>query len=159
MELILWRHAEAKPGLPDETRALNAKGKKQALRMAAWLDANLPDNCRILVSPTKRTVQTAESLQRKYRIVPEIGPDADPSSILAAANWPNSKEAVLVIGHQPTLGRTAALLIAGLEQDWRIRRGNVWWIAQRQRGESEKSNFLRAVITPEFILPGLPDKS
>ncbi len=41
MDLILWRHAEAEkanPGSDDLTRALTAKGEKQATRMAAWLD-------------------------------------------------------------------------------------------------------------------------
>jgi phosphohistidine phosphatase len=30
MELILWRHAEAEDGYPDEERALTAKGQEQA---------------------------------------------------------------------------------------------------------------------------------
>jgi phosphohistidine phosphatase len=153
MELILWRHAEAKQGLPDETRALNAKGRKQAAKMASWLDANLPQSCKILVSPSLRTVQTAEALGRKFRIHPDLGTDADPASILAAANWPDAKETALIIGHQPALGQIAARLIAGVEQDWRIRRGNVWWIAQRERGESSENGiFLRAVVSPDLML-------
>ena len=59
MELILWRHAEAEMGEPDEGRALTAKGHKQAWKMAEWLDHNLPNSCKILVSPATRTVQTA----------------------------------------------------------------------------------------------------
>jgi len=38
MELILWRHAEAEPGEPDDARALTGKGHKQAWKMAEWLD-------------------------------------------------------------------------------------------------------------------------
>ncbi len=149
MELILWRHAEAKPGLPDEKRPLNTKGRKQAEKMAHWLDANLPDSCKILVSPTVRTVQTAEALGRKFRIHPGLGPDSDAEAILSVANWPDAKESVLIVGHQPALGQIASLLIAGVQQDWRIRRGNVWWIAQRERGESTESGiFLRTVIAP-----------
>ncbi len=49
MDLILWRHCEAEPGEPDLGRRLTSKGVKQAERMAAWLDAHLPDTCRILV--------------------------------------------------------------------------------------------------------------
>ncbi len=153
MDLILWRHAEAKRGLPDEVRALNTKGRKQASQMAVWLDANLPENCRILVSPATRTVQTAESLGRKFRTHPDLGPGASPEAILAAANWPNSRKTVLVVGHQPALGQIAAMLIAGLPQDWRIRRGSVWWIAQRERGETVNNAYLRAVISPELIAP------
>ena len=61
MELILWRHAEAEIGEPDAGRVLTAKGHKQAWKMAEWFDANLPDRCRILVSPATRAVQTAEA--------------------------------------------------------------------------------------------------
>ena len=60
MDLILWRHAQAEVGEPDEGRALTQQGRKQAARMAAWLDRSLPNGCRILCSPTMRTVQTAE---------------------------------------------------------------------------------------------------
>ena len=92
MELILWRHAEAEPGEPDAARALTAKGHKQALKMAEWLDRTLPNGCRILVSPTRRTVQTAEALNRKFKILPELGPATTPAIILHAAHWPDSRE-------------------------------------------------------------------
>ena len=78
MELILWRHAEAEAGEPDDARALTGKGHKQALKMAEWLDRILPNGCKILVSPTMRTVQTAEALGRKFKILPELGPDSPP---------------------------------------------------------------------------------
>jgi phosphohistidine phosphatase len=152
MELILWRHAEAKHGLPDDARTLSSKGRKQAAKMASWLEANLPQSCKILVSPTARTIQTAEALGRKFRIHSDIGPDCDPEKILKTANWPHSRETVLIVGHQPALGQIAAMLIAGVQQEWRIRRGNVWWIAQRERGESvEQGIFLRTVIAPDMI--------
>jgi len=150
MELILWRHAEAEMGEPDEGRALTAKGHKQAARMAGWLDRNLPNTCRILVSPATRTVQTAEALGRKFRVVEELAPESTPERILSAAHWPGSREPVLVIGHQPTLGQLAALLIGGEKQDWTIRKGNVWWIAQRERGDAI-GNYLRAVVTPDLL--------
>jgi phosphohistidine phosphatase len=150
MELILWRHAEAELGEPDEGRKLTAKGHKQAWKVADWLDRNLPDSCRILVSPAARTLQTAEALGRKFKIHPDLAPDQSPQALLAAANWPDSREPVLVIGHQPTLGLVAAQLIGGQPQEWSIRKANVWWIAQRERGDIT-SNYLRAVIAPELI--------
>ena len=45
MDLILWRHAEAEEatdGMEDLARALTPKGEKQAARMGAWLDRQLP---------------------------------------------------------------------------------------------------------------------
>ena len=150
MELILWRHAEAELGEPDEGRTLTPKGHKQAGKIADWLDRNLPDSCRILVSPAARTVQTAEALGRKYKVVEELAPDRSVEDLLRAANWPDSREPVLVIGHQPTLGLVASQLISGQVQEWSLRKANVWWIAQRERGDVT-TNFLKAVIAPELI--------
>ena len=61
MDLILWRHAEAfdaEPGADDMERALTPKGQKQARRMAEWLTSQLPEGCKILVSPARRAIQT-----------------------------------------------------------------------------------------------------
>ncbi|HCT07960.1 SixA phosphatase family protein [Herbaspirillum chlorophenolicum] len=150
MDLILWRHAEAELGEPDEGRALTPKGHKQAGKIADWLDRNLPESCRILVSPATRTLQTVEALGRKYRVHPELAPDKSAEDLLRAANWPDSREPVLIIGHQPTLGLVASQLICGQPQEWSLRKANVWWIAQRERGDITTS-YLKAVIAPELI--------
>lgn len=151
MELILWRHAEAEEGEPDVQRRLTAKGHKQAYKIAHWLDRNLPSSCRILVSPTVRTVQTAEALGRRYKTLAGLGPDAAPQDLLAAANWPDAKEPVLIVGHQPTLGQVASLLLTGHVQEWTVRKANVWWLRQRQRGD-EVGNYLKAVVSPDLMM-------
>lgn len=150
MELILWRHAEAEMGEPDAARALTAKGLKQAEKMARWLDHNLPQSCKILVSPATRSIQTAEALGRKFKISDELAPESNAEQILAATHWPDSREPVLVVGHQPTLGQLASLLIDGRPQNWTIRKGNVWWVVQRKRDDVD-DNYLRAVMTPELL--------
>ena len=153
MDLILWRHAEAEPsqpGLEDLERTLTPKGHKQARRMGQWLDSVLPENCRILVSPATRTVQTVAGLGRKYKIHPDLAPGADASDILKAANWPSSKEAVLVVGHQPTLGQVAALLLGQTAQDWVIKKGAVWWLRSRER-EAGNQVVLQAVQSPDCL--------
>ena len=63
--------------------------------MAAWLDSHLPDTCRVLVSPADRAQQTALALKRKFKTVPELAPGARCPRVLAAANWPDSREPVL----------------------------------------------------------------
>ncbi len=139
MDLILWRHAEAfdpDPGESDMQRALTPKGHKQARRMAEWLTSQLPEGCRILVSPALRTVQTAEALGRKFKIVPEIAPGAD------------AEEPVLVVGHQPTLGQVAALLMSGQPQDWEMKKANAWWLVQRDP-QDPYSLYLKAVMGPD----------
>lgn len=151
MDLILWRHAEAEAGTPDLERALTTKGQKQARRMGEWLNAQLPDNCRILVSPAVRTLQTAEALGRKFKLMPELAPGAEAEDILAAANWPGSKETVLVVGHQPTLGQAAALLLTGEVQDWEMRKASAWWFSQREPGDA-LSVYLKAVMAHDLVV-------
>ena len=149
MDLILWRHAEAEDGVPDQQRALTPKGKQQALQMAQWLEPKLPSRLRILCSPARRTVQTVEALGRSYHVVYDVGTGATPKSVLAAANWPAGPETVLIVGHQPTLGQVAALLIGGSAQYWTVRKGNVWWISRHDQ-EGGGANFIRAVMAPEL---------
>lgn len=150
MDLILWRHAQAEPGEPDEGRQLTPHGRKQAARMALWLDRVLPSGTRILCSPTARTVQTAEALGRKFKLVPEIGPEASASAVLEVAGWPDARTPVLLVGHQPWLGQTAARLLTGVEQDWTVKKANAWWFASRDR-DTGNELFLRAVLAPEFF--------
>jgi phosphohistidine phosphatase len=150
MDLILWRHAEAEPGEPDLGRRLTAKGVKQAERMAAWLEARLPDTTRVLASPADRAQQTALALKRKFRTVPELAPGATVPSLLAAAGWPDSREPVLIVGHQPTLGNVAAFLLSGEGADWAVKKGAVWWLSNRVR-DGESGVVLRVVLGPDFV--------
>ncbi len=150
MDLILWRHAEAESGEPDLGRRLTAKGLQQADRMAAWLDQHLSATTRVLVSPADRAQQTALALKRKFRVVPELAPGASPAAVLAAAGWPDAHEPVLVVGHQPTLGEVAALLLSGEEASWSVRKGAVWWLSNRIRS-AESSVVLKVVIAPDFV--------
>jgi phosphohistidine phosphatase len=150
MDLILWRHAEAEPGEPDHGRRLTSKGRKQAERMAAWLEHRLPETTRILVSPAERTQETALALGRRFRISREVAPGASAASVLAAAGWPDAREPVLVVGHQPTLGEVAAFLLAGEEAGWSIRKGAVWWLTNRTRlGQS--GAVLKVAIGPDLV--------
>jgi phosphohistidine phosphatase len=154
MDLILWRHADAfdpEAGQSDLDRALTPKGQKQARRMADWLTSQLPEGCKILVSPALRTRQTVEALGRKFKIVAELAPGAAPEDVLRAVNWPLAKEPVLVVGHQPTLGQVAALLLAGQALDWDMKKANAWWIAQRDPQDAE-SLYLKAVMGPDLVM-------
>jgi phosphohistidine phosphatase len=152
MELILWRHAEAEEAdgtIPDHKRRLTARGEKQAKQVAGWLQRHLPRKQKILVSPAERTQQTAHALELPYEIEPRVGIDASVKDMLSVTGWPDRSGTVLVIGHQPTLGRVAALLLGGEEADWSIKKGGVWWFASRNR-DGEAQTVLRAVLNPDF---------
>jgi phosphohistidine phosphatase len=153
MDLILWRHAEAeegKEGEDDLARPLTARGEKQAARMAAWLDRQLPDGLRVLASPARRTEQTAQALGRKYKLRAELLPGGTPAELLELAQWPKARGAVLVVGHQPLLGQTAAHLLGMNAADGSIRKGAVWWLRQRQRMDQSQT-VLMAVLSPDFL--------
>jgi phosphohistidine phosphatase len=150
MDLILWRHAEAEPGEPDMGRRLTAKGHKQAERVAAWLEVRLPDSCRILASPADRAQQTALALKRKFKVVPEIAPGAGVAAVLAAASWPDARDPVLIVGHQPTLGQVAAFLLSGEDVSWSVRKSAVWWLTNRVRDQGN-AVVLKVVIGPDFV--------
>ncbi|MDH5536026.1 MAG: phosphohistidine phosphatase SixA [Betaproteobacteria bacterium] len=150
MELILWRHADAEEGLVEGERKLTGKGLKQSERMAAWLKQQLPEDVLILVSPALRAQQTARALAEEFETTGAVGTAASPQSLLKAAGWPKGKGAVLVVGHQPTLGQTAALLMTGKPADWSIRKGAVWWLVERER-EGCSAVLLRAVLGPDLL--------
>jgi len=148
MELILWRHAEAEEGTPDAARKLTAKGEKQAQKMAKWLKEHIGKPDRILVSPTVRTQQTAQAFNTKFETDAKIGTNSSPQKILQAADWPNGEGIVIVVGHQPTLGQLAALLLSGAEAEWDIKKGAVWWFETQGTGNTSET-ALRAVIAPK----------
>ena len=150
MDLILWRHADAEdaaPGVPDASRKLTASGGKQARRMAAWLKKQLPGGVVVLASPAWRAQQTARALTRRFKTSPEVGTAASPQSVLKAAGWPDGERAVLVVGHQPTLGQAAALALTGRVQDWSVQKGAVWWL----EGRGPDDVAVRAVIAPDMV--------
>ena len=125
MDLILWRHADAMDAVPstdpleaqrrDLARSLTGRGQKHAARMAAWLDHQLIESAKVLVSPALRCEQTALNLGRRFKLCEQLAPERSADDLLTLVQWPDSKVPVLVVGHQPTLGQVAARLL-GLPQ-------------------------------------------
>jgi len=153
MDLILWRHAEAhepSPGEDDLSRSLTPRGERQALRMANWLERQLPEGTRILCSPAKRTEQTAMALGRKYKLSSSLTPQGTADMLLTAAQWPVSKNTVLVVGHQPILGETIALLLGFQKFECAVKKGSVWWLRSRSRLDGDQT-ILVTVQSPDML--------
>lgn len=160
MDLILWRHAQAElhpdpdGGLPgdkaDMARRLTSRGEKQAARMGAWLDRQLPSGAVILCSPAVRAEQTAQALNRKIRINATLAPDGSPRQLLEAAQWPTGKQTVVLVGHQPALGRVVASLLGLPESECSIKKGALWWLRCRER-EGSSQTLVVTVQTPELL--------
>jgi phosphohistidine phosphatase len=153
MDLILWRHAEAHeaaPGEDDMSRSLTPRGERQAIRMAQWLERQLPEGTRILCSPAKRTEQTVMALGRKYKLSSAITPQGTADMLLTAAQWPTSKNTVLVIGHQPILGEAISIVLGFQKPECSVKKGSVWWLRSRLRHEGDQS-ILVTVQSPDML--------
>ena len=153
MDLILWRHAEAQDpaeGQDDTTRVLTSRGEKQAARMAHWLDRQLPEGARVLISPARRCEQTARALERKYKIRPELAVGGTVDQLLEAAQWPHGKATVLIVGHQPVLGQAIARLRGLSASECVVKRGAVWWLRNRERGALSQTVVV-TVQSPEVM--------
>lgn len=153
MDLVLWRHAEAQEwleGCDDMARTLTSRGEKQATRMANWLDRQLPEGTRILVSPARRSEQTAVALGRKFKIRPELAPGASVAQLLELVQWPTAKGCVLVVGHQPTLGQTIAQLLGLNASECSVKKGAVWWLRNRER-DALSQTVVVTVQSPEVL--------
>jgi phosphohistidine phosphatase len=150
MDLILWRHAEAAAGDPDSARPLTDYGRSQAQLMARWLAPRLPADLRLIVSPARRAQETAHTLRRTFETIESLAPGTDVATLLRAAGWPEAERSVMLVGHQPTLGETAARLIDGRQTSWRIGTAAVWWLRSRQRKDRSDALLLLA-IEPEIL--------
>ena len=143
MELILWRHADAEDGADDMARRLTPKGEQQAAAMAQWLRAHLPGDYTLFASPAIRAQQTAAALGASIVTDKALAPGASPAAIVKAAQ--KHKGTVLVVGHQPDLGRAAAQLVARAQSEWHIEKGAIWWLA------GDAPARIKAVVSPDLL--------
>ena len=138
MDIILWRHADAAAGGDDLARKLTPQGEKEAAAMAKWLRRHLPPSFTLLASPAVRAQQTAAALGPAITEI-TLAPGASVADIKKAAQ--KHSGLVIVVGHQPDLGRAAAQF-AGADQEWHIEKGAIVWFANAR---------LRAVVSPDLL--------
>jgi len=100
------------------------------------------------VSPARRAQQTAQALSKKFETSPAVSTAARPSRCLRPPVGLIARGAVVVVGHQPTLGAAAALALTGSATQWSVKKGAVWWLERRER---DHVTVLRAVISPDLL--------
>ncbi|MEO5844503.1 MAG: histidine phosphatase family protein [Caldimonas sp.] len=146
MDLILWRHAQAEDarGGDDLGRALTPLGHDQAERMAAWLGPRLPPGVRILASPARRCQQTVAALALPATTVEAIAPGASAEALLLATGWPGGTGAVLIVGHQPTLGEAATRALGEPAGGRSIAKGAVCWLRSGAGGSAAEVHALQS---------------
>ena len=89
MDLILWRHAEAKEGagpVADADRELTTQGLRHARQMAEWLRSQRLRDAVVLSSPTRRAMQTAQALGLPVKVKRQLGIGASTPDLLGAAD-------------------------------------------------------------------------
>jgi phosphohistidine phosphatase len=153
MDLVLWRHAEAidlELVGDDMLRTLTPRGEKQAQRMGAWLDRQLPASTRVLASPALRADQTAKALDRKYKTHAGLAPLAGVQDLLALVHWPDAQGCIVVVGHQPTLGQTVSRLMGMGTAECSIKKGGLWWLRLKER-EAVTEVTVVAVLSPDLV--------
>jgi len=74
---------------------------------------------------------------------------AGPEQILDEAGWPHAGQ-VVVVGHQPTLGQVAAMLLGGQSGEVSVRKGAILWFSTRER-EGREETVLKAVLDPDTL--------
>ena len=151
VQLIVWRHAEAEDGIPDDGRRLTAKGRRQARCVARWLERQLGKPRTMLVSPARRAQETAAALASRFEICAAIGVGSSPREILSAARWPGDDDRiVIVVGHQPALGEAVMLALARKALPLGLKKGAFIWLESRARGRSREV-LLRAAASPDLL--------
>jgi phosphohistidine phosphatase len=116
--LHLLRHAKSDwddPDLPDRQRPLNDRGRRDAKRLAGYLEKHPIAVDAVFCSPARRARQTLKAIERVLHapVTEEEGLyGAGPEEILKfVRRLPGKLDAVLLIGHNPGFEEIARTLL------------------------------------------------
>lgn len=118
MNLYLIRHAHAVTAEENPARPLSRKGRTQVRRLARFLRrSGVLRGVTLWHSPLDRARETAVLLARQLdsdnplKGVPRLLTEATPADI--AAQLAHRRADLTLVGHEPTLGELATLLVCG----------------------------------------------
>jgi phosphohistidine phosphatase len=128
--LLLFRHAKAESsetGREDRTRGLIERGRRDAVRIGAYMETHSLMPNRVIVSPAKRAQETWKHAADRLK------PSQDATTVEKLynapaqtlfdliKNTPATARTVLVVGHNPGLHEVALMLVASGDIDARER--------------------------------------
>lgn len=127
MELLVVRHAIAEEreafaatGRDDAERPLTADGARKMRRTARGLHALVPSVDAIVSSPLARASETAEILRREYEVDEVHTADVltPGTPVQDVVSWLEryDREVVMLVGHEPQLGRLVTYIVSGVDQ-------------------------------------------
>jgi len=139
MNLYFLRHGIAtagdEPGIEsDSERPLTPKGVKRMRKAAKGIRRLGIVFDAILTSPLIRARQTAEivaeelSLESQLQEISGLAPESSVENLLFGLSGFQNREHLLLVGHQPLLGKTAAFLLHGKERsplDIALKKGSI----------------------------------
>jgi phosphohistidine phosphatase len=158
MILYFLRHGNAgqKRGNPvqDEKRALDKEGIEQCRYVGGFLNALDVHVDLILSSPLKRATQTASLVgneidyEQRIETTPALHPDASYESFRQLLIHLRELEAVMMVGHNPSMSQFLSLLVSGglSGRAIEMKKGGV---ARVEMGA--KRSVLNWLITPRLI--------
>ena len=116
LTLLLIRHAKSdwETGRPDHERPLNARGRRDATRMGAWVAEKGLAPAEVLCSDAQRTRETLDLLLAAWTPRPEVSHHralyhAVPEAMLSVLEGAEGTRVALV-GHNPGIGHLAQRL-------------------------------------------------
>ena len=120
MQLYLMQHGVALTKEENLERPLNTTGIDQVRKSAAGIRQLLPGLDLIACSPKRRAHQTAalvaETMRFPYSdilVSENLLPEAEPQEVMSLVAREAADSGILLVGHQPCLGRLAGFLLQG----------------------------------------------
>jgi len=141
MKLYLCQHAKATPKEVDPEQALSDQGRHDIERLNVFLDPLKIDVGPVWHSPKKRAVQTAQMISEILRVEDAVtvqeglGPSDDVGAM--AEKLVKEKRNIMIVGHQPFVGKLASLLLSGSESAVRLgfTQGSMACLSREDQGE------------------------
>ncbi len=159
MVIYLVRHAEAverSEGLDDGVRWLTRKGRKVMLKTGSRLQRKRVRPDLIITSPLTRAVQTAElllaALGGRTELIADSGlaPDAPLEQLITLITSHRKPGSIMLVGHEPLLGRAAALLL-GREEVAGLAKGSCLCLELRDKPDKPARFLWYAPVSGKLI--------
>ena len=123
MNLLLFRHgpagkADAARWPDDRARPLTRRGVKRTTLAAHGIARLLGEIDVVVTSPLVRAAETARLLAEAFetdnlQTLDALSPGGSERKVIEFLNRQGSHQCVALVGHEPSLGRLAATLVAG----------------------------------------------
>ncbi len=158
MEIYLLRHGiadEATAGVPDSGRALTEAGREKLRRVLDRARAAGVKPSLILTSPYRRAMETAQVAGQvlgcgKVAASEALIPGSTPEDIWDAIRERRRESAVLLSGHEPLLGLTAAYLLGAPALQVDLKKAALVRIDQEDLGGAPRG-VLKWMLVPRLV--------